>query len=72
MSHNGKFKKQLEQVKAATRDKVDHPPRMIKCQFGGSKARYQVLAKNTCQLRVMVALSNLLMVRKQLIGIPQA
>ena len=46
--------------------KVEHPFRVIKCQFGHRKVRYRGLAKNTSQLLVMFALSNLWMVRKRI------
>ena len=60
---------QVETVKARIRAKVEHPFRVIKCQFGHRKVRYKGLAKNTSQLLVMFALSNLWMVRKRM---PQA
>jgi len=46
---------------------LGHPLRVIKCQFGHCKTRYRGLAKNTSQLLVMFALSNLWMVRKRMI-----
>jgi len=49
---------QLEKLKAGIRAKVEHPFRVIKCQFGHRKTRYRGLAKNTSQLLVMFALSN--------------
>jgi len=57
----------LEKLKASIRAKVEHPFRVIKCQFGHRKTRYRGLAKNTSQLLVMFALSNLWMVRKRMI-----
>ena len=57
----------LEKLKASIRAKVEHPFRVIKCQFGHRKARYRGLAKNTSQLLVMFALSNLWMVRKRIL-----
>ena len=57
----------LEKTKARIRAKVEHPFRVIKCQFGHSKTRYRGLAKNTSQLLVMFALSNLWMVRNRLL-----
>ena len=61
------LKEQLEKLKASIRAKVEHPFRVIKCQFGHRKVRYRGLAKNTCQLLVMFALSNLWMVRKRIL-----
>jgi IS5 family transposase len=57
----------LEKVKASIRDKVEHPFRVIKCQFGHRKVRYRGMTRNTSQLLVMFALSNLWMVRKRLV-----
>ena len=61
------LKEKLEKVKASIRAKVEHPFRVIKCQFGHRKVRYRGLAKNTSQLLVMFALSNLWMVRKRVV-----
>jgi len=61
------LKEQLEKVKASIRAKVEHPFRVIKCQFGHRMVRYRVLAKNTSQLLVMFAMSNLWMVRKRIL-----
>jgi hypothetical protein len=58
------LKEQLEKVKASIRAKVEHPFRVIKCQFGHRKVRYRGLDKNTSQLLVMFALSNLWMGRR--------
>jgi hypothetical protein len=41
--------------------------RVIKRQFGYTKVRYKGLAKNTAQLMTLFALSNLWMVRKQIL-----
>ena len=57
-----------EQLKASVRAKVEHPFRVIKCQFGFTKVRYKGLAKNTAQLMTLFALSNLWMARRQLVG----
>ena len=61
------LREQLEKLKASIRAKVEHPFLVIKCQFGHRKARYRGLAKNTSQLLVMFALSNLWMVRKRIL-----
>lgn len=66
----GRAKKQArrqEHSKASIRAKVEHPFRVIKCQFGHRKTRYRGLAKNTSQLLVMFALSNLWMARKRIL-----
>ena len=46
---------------------VEHPFRVIKRQFGYTKVRYRGLAKNTAQLKTLFALSNVWMVRHQLV-----
>ena len=58
---------QLEALKASIRAKVEHPFRVIKRQFGHLKVRYRGLAKNTAQLTLLFALSNLWMVRRRLL-----
>ena len=60
----------LEKIKASIRAKVEHPFRVIKCQFGYRKTRYRGLVKNTAQLITLFALSNLWMVRKRIIQRP--
>jgi len=62
------IKERIEKLKASVRAKVEHPFRVIKQQFGHVKVRYRGLAKNTNQLLVLFAMSNLWMVRKVLIG----
>jgi len=64
----GNLLDKAEQMKASVRAKVEHPFRVIKCQFGFTKVRYKGLAKNTAQLVTLFALSNLWMARRQLIG----
>jgi len=58
----------IEKCKASIRAKVEHPFRVIKRQFGFTKVRYRGLKKNTAQLVTLFALSNLWMVRRQLMG----
>ena len=59
---------QLEKLKAGIRAKVEHPFRVLKRQFGYTKVRYRGLKKNTLQLKTLFALSNLWMVRHQLMA----
>jgi IS5 family transposase len=59
---------QVEKIKASIRAKVEHPFRVIKRQFGYVKVRYRGLKKNTLQLKTLFALSNLWMVRHQLLA----
>jgi IS5 family transposase len=58
----------IEKAKAAVRARVEHPFRVIKRQFGYAKVRFRGLAKNTVQVLMLFALSNLWMVRQQLLG----
>lgn len=62
----GQLQDRLEKLKASIRAKVEHPFRVIKCQFGHVKVRYRGLKKNTAQLTTLFALSNLWLVRKKL------
>jgi len=55
----------IETAKARIRARVEHPFRVLKRQFGFAKARFRGLTKNTAQLMMLFALSNLWMVRKQ-------
>jgi IS5 family transposase len=47
-----------------------HPFRVIKRQFGYMKTRYRGLTKNGAQIATLFALSNLWMVRHDLMGAP--
>lgn len=51
-----------EYLKASIRAKVEHPFRIIKCQFGFIKVRYRGLMKNDNKLSVMFALANIVRV----------
>ena len=57
-----------EHRKASVRAKVEHPFRVIKRQFGLVKVRFRGLAKNMAHVEILFALSNLWMVRKQLMA----
>jgi IS5 family transposase len=59
---------EIEKAKAGIRARVEHPFRVIKRQFGYAKVRFRGLVKNTVQVLMLFALSNLWMVRKQLLG----
>lgn len=59
---------QLEHAKASIRAAVEHPFRVIKRQFGYVKVRYKGLAKNTAQVKTLLALGNLWMARKHLLA----
>jgi IS5 family transposase len=60
--------RKAEHRKASVRAKVEHPFRVIKRQFGLVKVRFRGLAKNTAHVVTLFALSNLWMVRKQLMA----
>jgi IS5 family transposase len=66
-SHWDNLLEKAEQLKASVRAKVEHPFRVIKCQFGFTKVRYKGLAKNTAQLMTLFALSNVWMARRHLL-----
>jgi len=57
----------IETAKAHFRAKVEHPFRVIKRQFGFQKTRLRGMLKNGCKVKVLAALSNLFMVRHELI-----
>jgi IS5 family transposase len=57
---------EIERLKAGVRANVEHPFRVLKCQFGYLKARYRGLAKNKAQIETQFALANLWMARKML------
>lgn len=52
---------------AAIRSKVEHPFRIIKCQFGYRKTRYRGIQKNADQVFSLMALANLYHVRQKLL-----
>jgi IS5 family transposase len=58
----------LEKIKASVRAKVEHPFRVLKRQFGYTKVRYRGLRKNTAQIVTLLALGNLWMARRRLVG----
>ena len=59
---------QVEKIKASIRAKVEHPFGVIKRQFGYTKVRDRGLKKNKLQCKTLFALSNLWMVRHQLLA----
>lgn len=63
---SNKQKKRNKQFSSA-RAKVEHPFQIIKCIWNYRKVRYRGLKKNTGQLNILFALSNLFMIRKQLL-----
>lgn len=57
----------MVRAKASIRAKVEHVFRVIKVQFGCRKVRYRRLEKNTGQLQILVALTNLCLARRVLL-----
>jgi IS5 family transposase len=58
-----------EKRKASIRARVEHPFRVIKCQFKLTKVRFRGLMKNTAHIVTLFALSNLWMVRRKLLAL---
>ena len=63
-SSQKKRNRKLSQVRA----RVEHCFRVIKCQFGYRKTRYNGLEKNRVQVMTLLGLANLYMQRKKLMG----
>jgi len=57
----GRLPDELERLKTRIRAKIEHPFRVIKCQFAYVKAQHRDLIKNTQQLFTLFALSDQLM-----------
>jgi len=55
------WERYIENRKSSMRCKVEHPFKIIKCEFGYRKVRYRGLAKNANRLFVLFACVNLLM-----------
>ncbi|NQV09820.1 MAG: IS5 family transposase [Cyanobacteria bacterium] len=53
----------IEQAKAHFRAKVEHPFRIIKCQFGFGKVYYRGIPKNDLKLKMLFAMANLWIMR---------
>jgi IS5 family transposase len=61
----GRLLNLMEAAKAHVRAKVEHPFRIIKCQFGFRKVFYRGIRKNNLKLTMLFALANLWMVRER-------
>ena len=57
----------IETAKALIRARGEHPLRVIKQQFGFQKPRLRGMVKNRCKVNVLAALTNLFLVRHQLL-----
>jgi IS5 family transposase len=64
----GRLEDLVETAKAHIRSKVEHPFRVIKQQFGFQNTRLRGLAKNSCKMHVLAALTNLFLARRQLLA----
>jgi IS5 family transposase len=60
--------KGTEYIKASMRALVEHPYKVLKCEFGYVKARFRGLVKNLNQLHVLFALVNLKKARYAMTG----
>ena len=56
----------VETAKAHFRAKVEHPFRIVKCQFGFKKVYYRGIDKNDLKLKLLFTLANLWMVRRRI------
>ena len=63
------WKREINHRLSQLRARVEHPFRVVKRQFGFTKVRYRGLRKNTAQLTTLFALSNLYLVRRQLLEV---
>jgi len=63
----GRLDDLIEAAKAHIRAKGEHPFRVIKRQFGFQKTRLRGMLKNSCKVNVLAALTNLFMVRQELL-----
>jgi len=62
----GRFLDQVETAKVHFRAKLEHPSRIVKCQFGFKKVYYRSIYKNDLKLKLLVALAKLWMVPKRM------
>lgn len=67
-SRLGSAQRQRNRTHAAIRSRVEHLFRIIKCQFGYTKTRYQGLAKNAAQVFMLIGLTNIYLKRKSLLA----
>jgi IS5 family transposase len=61
---NKRFNHKMSSIRA----RVEHLFRVIKCQFGYTKARYKGIMKNAAQVFTLIGLSNLYLVRRTLMN----
>ena len=63
---SSKQKKRNKQL-SSVRSKVEHPFRIVKCQFNFTKVRFKWLEKNKAVMKIKWALWNIYMMRKKLL-----
>jgi IS5 family transposase len=63
---SGKQKRRNKRL-SSIRAKVEKPFQIIKCRFNYTKVRYKGLFKNTMQMNTLFMLTNIYLVRKQLL-----
>jgi IS5 family transposase len=63
----GELLEKVEQAKASTRAKVEHPFHVVKNLFRHRKTRYRGLEKNTAQLFSLFGFANLMLARRWLL-----
>jgi IS5 family transposase len=61
----GRLEDLIETAKAHLRAKVEHPFRVIKCQYGFQKTHYRGIKKNDHKLKMLFALANLYKIRQR-------
>ena len=64
-SPEGRLLDLVESAKPHLRAKVEHPFRIIKCQFGFRKLYYQGIGKNDLKLKMLFTLANLWVLRER-------
>ena len=69
-TRNRKLTEEEKGMLSKTRVKVEHVFGVVKNIFGYRKVRYKGLSKNTNGIHVLFALSNLYMVRRELLSLP--
>ena len=65
---DGRLQDLIETAKAHLRAKDEHPFRVIKQQFGFQKTQLRGMAKNSREVNVIGALTNLFLPRRQLLA----
>ena len=64
---DGRLQDLIETAKAHVRAKCEHPFRVTKQQFGFQKTQLRGMAKNSCKVNVIAALTNLFLARRLLL-----